>query len=153
MKRGVDYIGVGIGAVIVNQGGKLFLSKRGKRAQNEKGKWELPGGALEFGDTFEGTIVREMMEEFDITVGIVDSLEPFNHVISDEHQHWVALCYICKLIKGVPKIMEPDKSEQIGWFDISELEKLPLTLPAQYRLKQIKVKYPHGIPNFYNGGK
>lgn len=149
MKRGVDYIGVGIGAVVVNRNGKLFLSKRGKKTQNEKGKWELPGGALEFGDSFEATIIREMKEEFDITVQVVDTLSPFNHIIPDEHQHWVALCFMCKLINGTPKIMEPEKSEQIGWFDLLELDKLPLALPAQYRLKQIRQKYPNGIPDYY----
>lgn len=149
MKRGVDYIGVGIGAVIVNREGKVFLSKRGDKAQNEKGKWELPGGALEFGETFEETIIREMKEEFDITVEIMDTLEPFNHRIPDEHQHWVALCFICKLISGTPKILEPHKSTQIRWFAISELDKLPLTLTARHRLKQIRQKYPRGIPDYY----
>jgi 8-oxo-dGTP diphosphatase len=149
MKRGVDYIGVGVGAVLVNHEGKVFLSKRGKHARNEKGKWELPGGALEFGDTIEETIIREMKEEFDITVKIVDRLEPFNHIIPEEHQHWVAFCFICVLISGTPKIMEKDKSDEIGWFDLSELDKLPLTIPAKHRLKQLKEKYPKGIPNLY----
>jgi hypothetical protein len=50
---------------------------------------------------------------------------------------------------GTPKIMEPDKSVQIGWFDLSELNSLQLTSPAQHRLKQIQKKYPNGIPNYY----
>ena len=43
MKIGKDFIGVVIGAVIVNKKGKIFLSKRGSEAQNERGKWECPG--------------------------------------------------------------------------------------------------------------
>lgn len=149
IKRGIDYIGVGIGAVIVDDNGRVFLSKRGNKAYNEKGKWECPGGALEFGDSFEDTIVREIQEEFGIIVRVVDQLEPFNHLIPEENQHWVALCFVCAISNGEPKIMEPDKSEAIGWFTISEMDSLDLTIPARHRLTQIKKKYPQGFPNFY----
>jgi len=44
MKKGIDYIGVGAGAIIFNKDGALFLAKRGKEARNEKHKWEFPGG-------------------------------------------------------------------------------------------------------------
>ncbi len=66
MKKGIDYIGVGIGAVIVDTDGKMLLSKRGPKAKNERGKWEFPGGGVEFGDTMEETIKREMKEELGI---------------------------------------------------------------------------------------
>jgi 8-oxo-dGTP pyrophosphatase MutT (NUDIX family) len=51
MKRGIDYIGVGVGAIIVNRTGELFLAKRGPLAKNERGLWEFPGGSVEFGET------------------------------------------------------------------------------------------------------
>jgi len=38
MKKGVDYIGIGVGALIVNKEGKLFLAMRGKETRNESGK-------------------------------------------------------------------------------------------------------------------
>lgn len=145
MKKGVNYIGVGIGAVIINLEGKMFLSKRGQKAQNEKGKWELPGGAMEFGDSFEETIKREVKEEFSIDIDILDNLDPFNHLIPEEKQHWVALCFICKIKGGIPKILEHHKIEKIGWFTIEEAEKLDLTLPAKHNLMQLKEKYPQGL--------
>lgn len=37
MKRGVDYIGVGAGALVVDMKGRLFLSRRGPQAKNERG--------------------------------------------------------------------------------------------------------------------
>lgn len=49
MKAGVDYIGVSVGALIINEKGEVFLSKRSLQARNERGKWEAPGGA----DSFE----------------------------------------------------------------------------------------------------
>jgi 8-oxo-dGTP diphosphatase len=37
LKRGIDYIGVGVGAVIVDEQGRLFLARRGPQAKNERG--------------------------------------------------------------------------------------------------------------------
>lgn len=140
MKKGVDYIGVGIGAVIVNGNGKVFLSKRGPKAKNERGKWECPGGALEFGESFIHCIKREIMEEFGCEIEPITMVEPVNHIIPEENQHWVALAYICRLTQGVPRILEPEKSEQIGWFTFSEMERMDLSSATHERLEQIKEK-------------
>ena len=53
MKRGVDYIGVGVGAIIVDEQGRLFLARRGPKANNERGLWEFPGGSVELGERLE----------------------------------------------------------------------------------------------------
>lgn len=143
MKRGIDYIGVGVGAVIFNKEGKIFLAKRGKKARNETGKWEFPGGGLEFGESFENTIIREMKEEFGIDIEVIDQLATFNHLIPDEKQHWVALAFICKIKSGTPKILEPEKCTEIGWFSIDEMKKMPLTIASANKLEQIiNKKYP-----------
>lgn len=68
MKRGIDYIGVGVGAAIFNTEGKLFITLRGKEAKNERGKWEIPGGSVEFGETFQEAIKREIKEEVGVEV-------------------------------------------------------------------------------------
>lgn len=149
MKKGIDYIGVGVGAVIVNREGKIFLSKRGIDAYNEKGKWECPGGAMHIGESFEETIKREIREEFGCSVTPCIQLEPFNHIIPEEKQHWVALCFICILVEGAPSIKEPNKSEQIGWFSPEEMNTMDLTVPSRIRLEQVMEKYPKGLPNFY----
>jgi 8-oxo-dGTP pyrophosphatase MutT (NUDIX family) len=64
MKKGIDYIGVGVGAVIFNREGPVFLARRGKQARNESGKWEFPGGGVEFGETLEHALAREILEEY-----------------------------------------------------------------------------------------
>lgn len=152
MKRGTDYIGVGIGAVIFDKEGNIFLAKRGKKARNEIGKWGCPGGTLEFGESFENTLIREMKEEFDIDIEVLDQLAPFNHVIPQEKQHWVALAFICRIKKGTPKILEPEKCEEIGWFTIEEMKRMPLAIASTHRLKQIlDKKYPNGLPFIHRG--
>ncbi|MBI4599433.1 NUDIX domain-containing protein [Candidatus Uhrbacteria bacterium] len=72
MKKGIDYIGVAAGVMVFNNGGKVLIAKRGALAKNESGKWEFPGGAVEFSERCEDTVKREAKEEFDIEIEIVE---------------------------------------------------------------------------------
>lgn len=146
MKRGIDYIGVGVGAAILNNEGKLFLTLRGKKAKNERGKWEIPGGSVEFGETLEDALKREIKEEHSIDIEVVELLDVCSHLIPDERQHWVSPTYICRITKGTPKILEPDKCDSIGWFTLKEANKLPLSIVTQYDLSILGKKYPDGFP-------
>lgn len=62
----------------------------------------------------------------------------------DEHQHWLAPTYICRIVKGEPKILEPEKCEEIGWFTVEEAEKLPLSVVTRQDIEILKKKYPGG---------
>ena len=57
-RRGIDYIGVGVGAILVDIKGRLFLARRGPKAKNERGLWEFPGGSVEFGETLAQALPR-----------------------------------------------------------------------------------------------
>jgi mutator protein MutT len=144
MRRGVDYIGVGVGAAIIRDG-KILLSKRGEKAQNEAGKWEIPGGAVEFGETMEQALNREMKEELGVEIGIVELLGVFDHIIPEEKQHWVSPTFICRIMRGEPENLEIEKADEIGWFSLEEAEKLPLSLITQNDIRILKKKYPGGL--------
>jgi 8-oxo-dGTP diphosphatase len=116
VRRGVDYIGVGVGAIIVDSANRVFLAKRGAKAQNERGLWEFPGGAVEYGETLRTALVREIREEYGITIAVGELLTVTDHILPDEHQHWVSPSYICTIAEGEPRILEPDKRSEIGWF-------------------------------------
>lgn len=146
MQRGIDYIGVGVGAAIIKDG-KLFITKRGKKAKNERGKWEIPGGSVEFGETFKKAITREVKEEYGIEIEILELLGICDHIIADENQHWVSPTYICKIKKGKPRILEPEKCDEIGWFSMKDANKLSLSIVTKYDLGLLKKKFPQGIPN------
>ena len=135
MKKGVDYIGVGVGAVIFNNKGEVLITKRGKKAKNEKGKWEIPGGGVEFGETLKEALMREMKEELDIEIEIIELLGVYDHIIRDEKQHWVSPTFICKIAKGIPKILEPEKCEAIGWFSLDQAQSLDLSLITKHDIE------------------
>jgi len=88
---------------------------------------------------------REIREEFGIEVEIFDQLMPYNHLIPEEKQHWLALCYIGRLKNGEPEILDPDAEEEIAWMTLAEAEKLDLNLTAKKRIEQLKIKCPRGL--------
>jgi len=137
MKRGVDYIGVGVGAIIIDKQGCIFLARRGPMAKNERGLWEFPGGSVEFGETLAQALQREIQEEYGIEISVGKLVDVADHILPQEHQHWVSPTYICEITTGVPYIREPEKCTEIGWFDVdqapNELTQITRTNLENYR--------------------
>jgi 8-oxo-dGTP diphosphatase len=121
MKRGIDYIGVGVGAILVDRQGRLFLARRGPQAKNERGLWEFPGGSVEFGEKLADALLREMREEYGVEIAVGELLDVADHILPEEGQHWVSPSFICTIVSGQPVIREPEKCTEIGWFDPDEM--------------------------------
>jgi len=122
MKAGVDYIGVSVGAVIINDKDEILLLKRSQYAKNEKGKWEAPGGAVDFWEKREDSVKREMKEELGVEIEILGILQVVDEMLPADKQHWIGTSYLVR-IKGnqKPKIMEPKKHDDIGWYSLDDL--------------------------------
>jgi mutator protein MutT len=142
MKKGIDYIGVGVGAVILNADGRVFLAKRGREARNESGKWEFPGGGVEFGETLEHALMREVQEEYGFEVEVLELLDVVNHIIPAEEQHWVSPTFLCRLKSGSPRIREPRKCDEIGWFELDRVPEYELTIASKKSLESLRKKRP-----------
>jgi mutator protein MutT len=121
LRRGIDYIGVGVGALIIDARGRLFLSRRGSQAKNERGLWEFPGGSVEFGEKLAEALQREMREEYGIEVQVGELLDVVDHILPEEGQHWVSPAFLCTITSGEPRILEPGKCAEIGWFAPDEM--------------------------------
>jgi mutator protein MutT len=121
LRRGIDYIGVGVGAIIVDAQGRLFLARRGQQAKNERGLWEFPGGSVEFGETLAEALRREIREEYGVEIAVGELLDVVDHILPEEGQHWVSPTFICRVTSGEPHIREPGKCAEIGWFYLHEI--------------------------------
>ena len=124
MDPGIDYIGVGVGAILLDGDGRVFLAQRGPEAKNERGTWEFPGGTVEFGETLSAALRREMREEFDIQIEVGRLVDVADHILPDEGQHWISPTFICRVVSGRPRIMEPAKCSAIGWFAMDALPEM-----------------------------
>jgi len=72
---------VGVGGIVLN-GDKVLLIKRGK--QPGYGKWSIPGGMVELGESLQEAIQREIREECSIEVELGDVVA----VLERDNNHW-----------------------------------------------------------------
>ena len=145
MKRGVDYIGVGVGAILVDGEGRIFLARRGPQAKNERGLWEFPGGSVEFGEKLADALRREMREEYGIEIAVGELLDVADHILLEEGQHWVSPTFICTIASGEPTIREPGKCTEIGWFKPDEMPQ-DLTLITRENLAHYRQRVQSQAP-------
>lgn len=138
MKQGVDNIGVSVGAMVFDDEERLFLAKRSKNCKNEREHWEAPGGSVEFNESLEDAVKREFLEEYGVELEIVEQWPASDHFIPADKQHWVATSFLAKTKNGQkPKILEPEKCDEIGWFPIKKLPH-PLSIITKKALVQYK---------------
>jgi 8-oxo-dGTP diphosphatase len=144
MIPGRDYIGVGVGAMVFNQEGKVFLAQRGPKARNEQGTWEFPGGMVGFGEKLLDAITREFLEEYGMEIEIIDLLCVTDHILTSEKEHWVSAAFMARHVSGIPEIREFEKCMCIGWFDLAELPE-PLSLVTLDNLFHYHLKYAQAV--------
>ena len=86
---------VGVGGVVVRDG-KVLLIRRGKEPLY--GRWVVPGGTVELGESLEEALVREMEEETGLHVEPLEVLTVFDRIERDGLRvvyHYVIVDYLC----------------------------------------------------------
>jgi 8-oxo-dGTP diphosphatase len=118
---------VGVGAIIVCDG-KLLLEKR--KNEPGKGKWSIPGGLVELGESVEQAVIREVREETGLEVEKPKHIDVVDNVVRDENgevkYHFVIIDYFVKLKGGTMKAMSD--AEELRWVTLDEVEKYDLTI-------------------------
>jgi 8-oxo-dGTP diphosphatase len=140
MKPGHDYVGVGVGAMVFDDKGRVFLAQRGPQAGNERGTWEFPGGKVSFGEKLSVAVAREFVEEYGMLIKVGELLGVTDHILEEEQQHWVSPIYLARHTLGEPHIAEPEKCTAIGWFALDELPE-PLSQITRENLEMYRTKF------------
>jgi len=130
-RRGIDHIGISASFIIHDGKGRILLQKRGVKARDEKGNWDVGGGAIEFGEPIGEAVTREIKEELSVEPLEVKFLTVYDAFREHNGQktHWIAIMHAVKVDPAKVKIGEPDKIEEVGWFTS---DNLPSPLHSQF---------------------
>jgi 8-oxo-dGTP diphosphatase len=122
---------VGIKALITNEKKEILILKANpKELVDEKAHWDLPGGRIKEGDSFEETLRKEIKEELGIDGNKVEIVRQISGSISNikipvgnEKFGLVLFVYICAL-KGKHSFVLSQEHTEYKWASVEEAKKL-----------------------------
>lgn len=108
-------------AGVIHSRDKIFATARGYG--DFKGKWEFPGGKIEFGETSQQALRREIQEELGVKIEVgtlIDTVEydyPLFHLSMD--------CFWCIVTEGEIILKEAEDSRWLSKGELYSVDWLP----------------------------
>lgn len=127
MSPGKNYPAVTVVFICHDGEGNYLLAKRSNKTRDEHGTWDPGGGAIEFGQTIEETLQKEILEEYGTSVLAFEFLG-FRDVRREQNgvkTHWIALDFKVLVDRSAVHNAEPHKHDAIGWFRLEEFPDPP----------------------------
>lgn len=131
---------VEVSAAVIVKDGNVLATQRGYG--EFKGKWEFPGGKIEQGETQEEALVREIKEELNADINVIDYLTTVRYDYPDFHL--IMHAYICELKNNLEFVFHNEKElehDNMIWLDkedLDHLDWLPADVSIVDRYKQIR---------------
>lgn len=117
---------LGVAAVIWNDRGEVLLIRRTKEPR--KGQWSLPGGKVEFGESIEDALRREIREETGLEIALLGLAGVAETVLDAEagaaDAHFVLIDYSARVVSG--EAVGASDAADATWFTRDQAAALPL---------------------------
>ena len=107
-----------VGAIVVIDD-RLLLVRRGRSP--DAGRWSVPGGRMEAGETVREAVVRELAEETGLE-GVCDRFVGWVERVGDGH-HFVILDFTVTVLPG--EASPGDDATDVGWFPVDDVGAWP----------------------------
>lgn len=126
---------VGVGAAVIRDG-SLLMVKRAK--EPNKGKWSIPGGGVEIGETLYEAAVRVTLEECSIKIEIERLLGTVDNIVRDDSGrvkfHFVIIDFRGRYISGEAKAQSD--AGDCRWVPVEDIERMDTPANLREMLKR-----------------
>jgi len=127
---------VGVGAVAVKNG-KILLIRRA--FEPGAGKWSVPGGLVEAGETLSQACARETEEETGLKVEILELINVFDMIDRDETRrvkyHYVLVDFLVKIVGGEERLSK--ETTELRWVTRDEAKTMDMTRTARRAIDEL----------------
>lgn len=110
---------LGVHGVIANRG-RILVLKRAPQMRYAAGRFDLPGGHLALGESFENCLLREIKEETALDVAI-ERILGFHSMISEPYAQAI---YACRLTVFQKPTLRPEEHAEYRWVTRTELDEM-----------------------------
>jgi 8-oxo-dGTP pyrophosphatase MutT (NUDIX family) len=123
----------GASAIVADNEGRILLLCR-----SDNGRWALPGGAMEVGESIAEAIVREAQEETGVDVAperVVGVYTDPGHVFAfddGEVRQQFSICFACRLVGG--DIRASNESTDVRFFAPADIDGLNVHPSVRIRI-------------------
>ena len=122
---------VGVAVFVIRDGQFLMGHRKGSHGE---GTWTVPGGHAEFGESFEETAAREVLEETAVSIAGIRFVALTNDFFEEAGKQYACVWLTSQYANGEPRVMEPEKCLEWRWCDLDTLP-APLFEPAWNNLR------------------
>jgi 8-oxo-dGTP diphosphatase len=123
-------------AALIRKDNKFLIAKRATGDQSVLGKWEFPGGKVEFGEDEKNAIEREIKEEFDLDIKakyfITNNICKYPSKVVDLR------LYECEYIKGEFNLHDHTNYTFVSKDEILDYDLCAADIPLAKFIKEIK---------------
>ena len=120
-------------AACITKDTKVLLHRKDEPRNPELlGKWEFPGGMIEFGESPHKALQREIWEEIHMAISIGPLIYAQMNTYQDPNECYLVIFYWC-----CSSYLEPPDCQWFGLEEIESLDCLPGTLEVVRRLQEI----------------
>jgi len=121
-------------AVILVEDGRLLLVRH---VRGDKTYWVFPGGGVEYGETIEQSLHRELREEVNLEIKIEDLVLVCETIPPDKHRHEINLFFLGKICGGKPRLAKEQILAEMRFFSLEEIDHLLIYPDIRTELKEI----------------
>ena len=124
-----------VDAIIKVNDDKIVLVKR--KNPPYKDWWALPGGIVEYGETVEEAVKREVYEETGLAIEIEKLVNVYSDPKRDPRGHFISICFLCRKIGGT--LRAATDAANVSIFSLKEVKNLKLAFDHKKMLEDAKL--------------
>lgn len=124
---------IGVSGFIYKDG-KVLIVRRSKKEKFMPGYYDIPGGKVEFGESLDNALRREIKEEVNLVVKVIKPYSYFSYVTLNNTRHTVDIQFLAE-VKNIKNLKIDDSHDDYRWIKESEIKKYKF---SKERIRSIK---------------